>query len=30
MREQIETGIDRLQAAPQTPDPATTTTGDAR
>jgi hypothetical protein len=30
MREQIETGIDRLQAAPQTPDPATTTAGDAQ
>jgi sirohydrochlorin ferrochelatase len=25
MREQIETGIDRLQAAPRTPDPATST-----
>jgi len=25
MREQIETGIDRLRAAPQAPDPATTT-----
>ncbi|WP_103020748.1 sirohydrochlorin chelatase [Salinibacter altiplanensis] len=27
MREQIETGIDRLRAAPQSPDPATTTAG---
>lgn len=30
MREQIETGIDRLQAAPQTPAPVTTTAGEAQ
>ena len=30
MREQIETGIDRLQAAPQTPDPATMAAGESR